>query len=288
MSAALTTTTVADLPSPVEDPLYAPPAAGPSGDPSAAMPPGAEVVTMKSITDGDTLDVQVNDGSVFEVRMIGTNSPEFGECFSDEATRVLAALAPAGSRVGMTRDVSEFDQFDRLLRYLWVGGMSINEEMVRRGAAISRSYPPDTAMAMRLEDAQAAAKQAELGVWSPTACGPRAEATLSVADLNYDAPGNDNENLNEEWIAIQNEGAAPVDLTGWGLKDESASHRYSFPASFTLFPGETVVIRTGCGTDFGTDLYWCNHGSAVWNNDGDTAFLLDPNGNTHVAYAYSG
>jgi micrococcal nuclease len=252
------------------------------------MPPGAEVVTVASITDGDTLDVQFDDRSVFAVRVIGTNSPESGECFSDEATQVLTALAPVGSRVGMTRDVSDFDQFDRLLRYLWVGGMSVNEETVRRGAAISRSYPPDTAMALRLDDAQAAAQEAELGVWSPTACGPLAEATLSVADLNYDAPGDDNENLNEEWIAIRNDGAAPVDLTGWGIKDESARHPYSFPPSFTLLPGETAVIRTGCGTDFDTHLYWCNEGSAVWNNDGDTAFVLDPNGNTHLAYSYSG
>ena len=42
----------------------------------------------------------------------------------------------------MTSDVSDIDQFDRLLRYLWAGAMSINEETVRRGAALSRSYPP--------------------------------------------------------------------------------------------------------------------------------------------------
>ncbi len=35
-------------------------------------------------------------------------------------------------------------------------------------------------------------------------------------------------------------------------------------------------VRSGCGTDTATDLYWCNSGSAVWNNDGDTAFLFDP------------
>jgi micrococcal nuclease len=211
------------------------------------MPPGAEVVTVASITDGDTLDVQFDDRSVFAVRVIGTNSPESGECFSDEATQVLTALAPVGSRVGMTRDVSDFDQFDRLLRYLWVGGMSVNEETVRRGAAISRSYPPDTAMALRLDDAQAAAQEAELGVWSPTACGPLAEATLSVADLNYDAPGDDNENLNEEWIAIRNDGAAPVDLTGWGIKDESARHPYSFPPSFTLLPERLLSSEPDAG-----------------------------------------
>ncbi len=286
--AAVATTTTEAIPPPVEDPLYAPPAASLSGDPSAAMPPGAEVVTVVSITDGDTLDVRADDGSFFEVRIIGTNSAESGECFADEATRVLAALAPPGSRIGMTSDVSDIDQFDRLLRYLWVGAMSINEETVRRGAALSRSYPPDTAMTDRFDDAQAAAKEAGLGLWSPTACGPRAEATLGIVEVMSDAPGNDNENLNGEWVAIRNEGATPVDLTGWGIKDESASHRYEFPASFTLLPGETVTVKTGCGADFDTDLYWCNQGSAVWNNGGDTAFLLDPNGNTHVAYSYSG
>jgi len=54
------------------------------------------------------------------------------------------------------------------------------------------------------------------------------------------------------------------------------------------FEGETVVIRTGCGDDFGDTLFWCNVGSAVWNNDGDTVFLLDPNGNTHQTYNYEG
>ena len=282
------TATTGIIPSPVEDPLYAPPAEGPSGDPSAAMPPGAEVVTVASITDGDTLHVRAGDGSVYEVRIIGTNSPESDECFSDEATRVLAVLAPPDSRMGMTSDVSDLDRFGRLLRYLWVGAMSINEETVRRGAAISRTYPPDTAMAERFDNAQAAAREAGLGLWSPTACGPRAEAILGIVGVVFDAPGDDNQNLNEEWIVIQNEGATPVDLTGWGIKDESASHRFSFPASFTLFAGESVTVRTGCGTDFGTDLHWCNQGSAVWNNDGDTVFLLDPNGNTHVAYSYSG
>ena len=287
-AADISTTTTGLIPSPGEDPLYVPPSLGLSGDPSAAMPPGAEVMTVDSITDGDTLDVRSEAGSIFEVRVIGTNSPESGECFSDEATQVLAALAPPGSSIGMTSDVSDIDQFDRLLRYLWVGSMSINEESVRRGAAISRSYPPDTAMTERFDSAQSAAKEAGLGMWSPTACGPRADATLGIVELVSDAPGNDNENLNGEWIAIRNDGATPVDLTGWAIKDESASHRYEFPASFTLFPGETVTVRTGCGTDVDTDLYWCNRGSAVWNNGGDTAFLLDPNGNNHVAYAYSG
>jgi micrococcal nuclease len=278
------TTTVVTFPQ--SDVLLAAPVAGLSGDPGAPLPSDAEAVTVLSITDGDTLDVRFEDGNRAEVRLIGINTPEANECFSEEATLVLGVLAQVGSQIGMTTDVSDVDQFDRLLRYLWFGGMSVNEESVRRGAAISRRYAPDTAMAERLDTAQAEAKEAGLGLWAPEACGPQADASLSVIAVEYDAPGNDNENLNEEWIRIRNDGDNVVDMTGWMIKDESASNRYEFPPLFAMAPGESVTIYSGCGDDFGAFLYWCGARSAVWNNDGDTVFLLDPNGNNHTTYTY--
>lgn len=42
---------------------------------------------------------------------------------------------------------------------------------------------------------------------------------------------------------------------------------------------EAAGAGIGCGTGTTTDLHWCDTGSAVWNNSGDTAFLLDPAGN---------
>ncbi len=286
LASTTTVITVASIPQP--NVLLTAPVAGASGDPGASLQSGAEVVTVVSITDGDTLDVRSEAGSITEVRLIGINSPESNECFSEEATQVLAVLTPVGSQIGLTKDVSDEDQFGRLLRYLWVGGMSVNEETVRRGVAIARRYAPDTAMADRLESVQTEARETQLGLWAPEACGPRPDARLAIIDLQYDAPGDDNQNLNEEWIRVRNDGDKVVDLTGWVVKDESASHRFDFPFAFTLSPGETVAINTGCGDDFGTILFWCNVGSAVWNNDGDTAFLLDPNGNTHVTYNYEG
>ncbi len=85
----------------------------------------------------------------------------------------------------------------------------------------------------------------------------------------------------------------PVDLSPIraASKDESASHRYDFPIGFTLLGGETVAIRTGCEIDSegpsetGTDLFWC-WSSAIWNNDGDTAFLLDDSGNIVDSRSY--
>ena len=285
-SSAGATTTSSRGPAPQPD-VFGPPVAGPSGDPDGPLIPSAEVATVLGITDGDTIDVVRGDGSTDTVRLIGVNAPERGECWAPEAARVLEALASSGEGIGMSIDESDRDQFGRLLRYLWLGSLSINEELVRRGAAISRRYPPDTALAERLEAAQDDAMSAGLGLWAPDACGPSVDAELRFGEWRPDAAGNDNENLNDEWIRIQNEGDGVVDLTGWGIRDESASNRFAFPSEFTLIPGEVVTVYSGCGEDFGTDLYWCSVGSAIWNNDGDTAFLTDPSGNTHTSRSYA-
>jgi micrococcal nuclease len=286
MVTTTSTTTISPEPLPDVPPVFGPPADGPSGDPAGSMVAGAEMALVVAITDGDTVEVDWG-GSRERLRLIGVNSPESGECWADEAGRVLEALMPVGSEVGMTVDRSDRDQFDRLLRYLWVGSMSVNEELVRRGAAISRRYPPDTALAGRLDGAQDEAEAAERGQWAPDACGPTAQAELVIDEVFWDAPGNDNENLNAEWVRISNAGDGLVEMNGWGIKDESASHRYQFPPGFVLAPAEAVTIYTGCGEDFDRDLYWCKTGSAIWNNDGDTAFLTDPNGNTHHLWSYS-
>ncbi|HEX6945795.1 MAG TPA: lamin tail domain-containing protein [Acidimicrobiia bacterium] len=245
----------------------------------ADPPPGAETATVVSITDGDTLEIRLSSGVVDDLRIIGINTPERGECFAAEAAAVLEWLTPIGSTVWLTRDVSDRDQYDRLLRDVWVGSLNVGEEMIRRGAALARDYPPDISMSERFHAAQEEAKTARLGLWAPDACGPSAGYDLVIVEIEADAPGNDHENLNGEYVVVENRGGLGVDLTGWVLKDESASHRYTFPAGFVIGAGASVTIHTGCGTDTATKLYWCNAAGAVWNNDGDTAFLLDHHGN---------
>jgi micrococcal nuclease len=291
ISSPRTTTTnavVTTVAAAVSDPLLARPVPNASGDPEGPFPDGAEPVTVGSITDGDTIDVIHQDGTIGTVRLIGINTPESNECFAGEAAAALGVLTPVGATVGMTVDVSDVDQYGRLLRYLWLGAMSVNEEMVRRGAGISRRYQPDTAMADRLEAAQLEAQESRLGLWSLEACGPRAEVSLDVVAIEYNPPGNENDNLNDEWVMIRNDSDTLADLTGWTIKDESASNRFAFPSGFALAPGESVTIHSGCGQDLGAVLHWCSVGAAIWNNDGDTVFLLDPSGNIHTTHAYDG
>lgn len=141
-------------------------------------------------------------------------------------------------------------------------------------------------MAERFEAAQADAEEAGVGIWKSNACGPAVDAPVEIVGLAGNPPGNDNEVLNEEWVRIRNSGDVPVDLTGWAMRDESASNRFAFPVGFTLAAAETATIYSGCGDNSAADLYWCSRGSAIWNNDGDTAFLLDPSGNVHHTYPY--
>ncbi|MGA7282766.1 MAG: thermonuclease family protein, partial [Acidimicrobiia bacterium] len=96
-----------------------------------------EQARVVSITDGDTIRVDYEGGNNEAVRLIGINSPEIGECFATQATVALASLVGVGDIV-MVRDVSDRDQYGRLLRYLYLlDGTFVNEKLVRQGFALS-------------------------------------------------------------------------------------------------------------------------------------------------------
>lgn len=255
----------------------------PGGPPSSG---GGDRAAVVGVTDGDTLTVDLA-GREEDVRLIGINTPERGECFADDATAALGDLL-AGREVRLLADVSDRDQYDRLLRYVFVDDTFVNEAMVRGGYALAYRYEPDVARADELDAAQADAEEAGRGLWAPDACGrvDDAAGSLVIGDLVADPPGDDTLDANAEYVVVRNDGDAAVDLTGWGVKDESASHRFAFPSGFSLAAGASVTVHTGCGAPSATDLFWCNQGSAVWNNDGDTAFLLDPEGNIVDTLAY--
>jgi hypothetical protein len=98
-----------------------------------------------------------------------------------------------------------------------------------------------------------------------------------ISAINFDAPGNDHNNLNGEWVRITNDGSDSTLMTGWTLSDEGNKHVYRFP-NFILQSGSSVTVYTGSGINTATSLYM-GFSRAVWNNDGDTATLKDNRGN---------
>jgi hypothetical protein len=87
-----------------------------------------------------------------------------------------------------------------------------------------------------------------------------------------------------EYVLIENDRAAAVDLAGWTLAD-AAQHTYTF-GMFSLASGGSVKVWTGTGTDDGENLHWGRH-QAVWNNTGDVATLRDSAGNDVSKFAYT-
>lgn len=146
----------------------------------ATVPPGLTEATVTHVVDGDTIDVRI-DGTKYTVRYIGIDTPETVrpfepvECFGPEASARNKALVE-GKTVGLEKDVSETDDFGRLLRYVWLGGELVNEALVRDGYAESASYPPDTGRQEQLDAAEDEARLAGRGVWSD-ACAATATAT---------------------------------------------------------------------------------------------------------------
>ena len=241
--------------------------------------------TSTEIVDGDTLYVSGPLGEL-EVRIIGVNTPESGECFSEDATDALAELV-TGNDLVLVVDRSDVDQFGRALRYVETAdGVDVGAELVADGFAIARRYPPDDARADTYAELQRTAQREGRGLWAPDACGASDRGGVDIViDVNADAPGDDGVNLNGEWVRFTNAGADTVDLDGWEVADESASHRYTFN-DLRLEPGAEVTLFSGCGRDGETARHWCMSGSAVWNNSGDTVFLRDGNGNIVVSLSY--
>ncbi len=118
------------------------------------------------VIDGDTIDVRIGN-QTFRVRYIGIDTPERGDLYFYQSTEANRRLVE-GKIVILVKDVSEVDRYDRLLRYIFVGDVFVNHELIRQGYAYAYTYPPDVACADIFVAAQQAARELEHGFWKPT------------------------------------------------------------------------------------------------------------------------
>ena len=92
--------------------------------------------------------------------------------------------------------------------------------------------------------------------------------------------------LNSEYIVIKNVSAKKRALTHFKVVDPNDGQRYRFPVT-TVKPGRTVTLHTGHGANRPGHRYW-NRDAPVWNNDGDTAWLVNPQGKRIDRCHYNG
>lgn len=236
-------------------------------DPEMGVPTLSGGSTLNpDVLDGDSL--RTADGT--EYRLIGINAPDRGECLADVVASRLTELVRDGVR--FETDVEPEDQFGRRLVYAFSGETLINESLVEEGLAVALHTDPNSAYTDRIFAAMDRAVAARVGLWDPGACGAGQTTSLEVVEIQADPRGPDEDHLEEEYVVVENTGPEPIDMTGWSLRDESTRNRYSFPEGFILEPGQRVKVTAGSGPfGFGSD-------TPIWNNSGDTVFVVDPGG----------
>lgn len=125
-----------------------------------------EKVKVKKAVDGDT--IQLESGQT--VRYIGINTPETKdkrkgvECFGKEAFEKNKELVE-GKEIRLEKDVSDKDKYGRLLRYVYVDDIFVNDYLVREGYAYAVTYPPDVKYQTQLKEAQDEARENNRGLW---------------------------------------------------------------------------------------------------------------------------
>lgn len=274
--------------------------AGVVGSPSTTSNTLSATVT--SVTDGDTVDVKYSNGTTDTVRLLGVDTPEVhidndptkfegvpdteagNQCLDaagENASQYTKDRLQQGEQITLELD-DESDtrgDYGRLLAYIQDDGTNLNYDLVETGTA--RVYDSPFSQSDRFYAAESDAQTAERGLWH---CREPSSGTLSITEIHADAAGNDNENLNDEYVTFTNTGSEPLDLSGWMVSDE-ADHRYTFPDGASLAAGATVTLHTGSGSDTVSNRYWGASG-AVWNNGGDTVLVTDDAGTLVASKSY--
>lgn len=124
------------------------------------------LVKVVRVIDGDTIEIEGGE----KIRYIGIDTPETVDprkpvqCFGVEASKKNKEMVE-GKTVRLEKDITDKDKYNRLLRYVWLGDVFVNLELVKQGFAYSYSYPPDVKYQDQINKAQQEAREVSRGLW---------------------------------------------------------------------------------------------------------------------------
>lgn len=178
--------TVTETPVPVSPVILTSTLAAPLPTSSPTLPPATTIPTQSAVDelscvpgnppqtgkvldviDGNTIKVLI-DGIAYTVRYIGIDVPKYkpvAEYYGQEADFKNAEYVFA-EQITLISDIQDKDDSGRLLRYVKVGDIFVNYELVRQGFAKASLAP--SACANIFKSAEQVAAQSKFGMWMPT------------------------------------------------------------------------------------------------------------------------
>lgn len=109
---------------------------------------------------------------------------------------------------------------------------------------------------------------------------PAMAAAQIEIQVQADAPGRDDRNLNGEYVLVSNEGNTPVDISGWRLCN-AVLDCFVFPEGATIGPGGDLRAFTGSGRDAPLRVYM-RRTLPLWADWSDIATLTDRAGDVRA------
>ena len=142
------------------------------------------IARVVKVVDGDTIHVQI-DGKNETVRLIGIDTPEvvdprkLVQCFGREASEKTKQLL-SDREVVLVDDQSQGnrDKYNRLLRYVFVDDVNVNETLLLEGYAHEYTYRLPYVYQSKFTQAERIARETKKGLWADDAC-PVATVTPS-------------------------------------------------------------------------------------------------------------
>ena len=119
------------------------------------------------IIDGDTFRLETGE----KVRLIGIDAPELSQPGGEMSREYLAHLL-LGKPITLEKGYEDRDKYNRLLRFVYIDNLCINEEMIRQGYAEAR-YLPENPIRDYYLQLEMQAETARAGLWSDNVFQPR-------------------------------------------------------------------------------------------------------------------
>lgn len=112
-------------------------------------------------------------------------------------------------------------------------------------------------------------------------CWKPSPPKIVIVDIQFDGTSKQEP---DEYVLIRNEDKSAIDLKGWKLVDKDQLIEFVFP-EYVLQPKQECRIYTN---ELHTDTCGFNLecGRAIWSNEGDCAYLSDPEGNPPREFCY--
>ena len=286
----------------------------PHATPAAAL--STKTGKVVAVNDGDTFDIDFNGDRVKDarVRMLGVQAMELkdyykktGECHGPEAYRRLRDLIMNKTVRVSAQNVGSTGLKGRIQRFVSVkiGGKwkDVGTILLKEGHALWFPSYDEPAKNVAYQRAARVAQARGRGLWDRDHCGRGPDQAMNLKMwVQWDADGVDNDNVNGEWIKIKNEGTRNANISNWYMRDSALreSHsptaplrQYRFPRGTVIAPNQSIYLHVGKGANHGNRYYW-NQAEAIFENwesngrnDGDGAYLFDPQGDIRFDYMYT-